>query len=610
MSTALRQRGQGLIALLLVLTIGASWFLVSRLDAISGDLAPQRRTHNAAALAEAKQALIGYVARKAAETSQNEPGALPCPEAAGSAGTASTEGTPAPNLALPAVGRLPWKTLGIDRLVDASGEPLWYAVANGWGNCAAAQTVINSNCTSSASMTCYTGQFTVNGRPRAAVALIIAPGPALAAANAGCGTTRNQLDPVNGRKAPAAGIDPANYVECYSGASFATTGASGSYNDQVVLVTAEELLPAIEAAVADRFERQIAPQLRTAYSAAPWSSGAALPFAVPFGDPSATPANRFEGSATPGSRGLLPVNYAFDGACTCASPPCVCTMNACTTGSDARCDPSFVAWGGATISQASGGGSLQSYSCSASGTPSTLTCTLDTYVDLATLLFGDGRITLNIDAKANNVGMALRKINLPSSGQAPAITGIDTSYLYSPIGYDITSATLDGAGAATLRINARLPATSGNILAILGGLTCNVLGIPLCYRHTITIPMGLLGDHPLVDPTDSTYSWFTRNKWHEASYYAVAAGLLPGGGGSCTTGTSCLQVAYDPDSGKQRALVILSGRSLSNTPRPNGTLGDWLEGDNADGASPFAIRDPSMYPNRSFNDRIAVIDSN
>lgn len=610
MTCALRQRGQGLIALLLVLSIGASWFLVSRLDAVSGDFTPERRKHNAAVLAEAKRALIGYVARRAAETSQNEPGALPCPEAAGSAGVAASEGTPAPNLTLPAVGRLPWKTLGIDRLVDASGEPLWYAVANGWGNCAAAQTVINSNCTSSPGMTCYTGQLTVDARPRAAVAMIIAPGPALTAANAACGTTRNQMDAVAGRKSPAPGIDPANYVECYSGASFSTGGASGSYNDQVVLVTAEELLPAIEAAVADRFERQIAPQLRTAYSAAPWSGGTALPFAVPFGDPSASPTSKFEGSAVPGSRGLLPVSYAFNGACTCASPPCVCAMNACTTGSDARCDPSFVAWSGASISQTGGGGSLQSYSCSASGTPSTLTCTLNTYVDLATLLFGDGRITLNIDAAASNVGMALRKLNLPSSGRAPAITGIDTSYAYSPIGYNITSATLNSAGAATVRVNARLPATSGNPLAVLGALTCNVLGIPLCYRHTITIPMGLLGDHPLVDPTDTTYNWFTRNKWHEVSYYAVAAGLLPGGGGSCTTGTSCLQVAYDPDSGKERALIILSGRSLSNAARPNGTLADWLEGDNADGASPFALRDPSRLFNRSFNDRIAVIDSN
>ena len=122
--------------------------------------------------------------------------------------------------------------------------------------------------------------------------------------------------------------------------------------------------------------------------------------------------------------------------------------------------------------------------------------------------------------------------------------------------------------------------------------------------------MGLLSDHPLVDESDTTYKWFLRNKWHQVSYYAVAPGILPSGARSCTTAVDCLQVDYHANLGKQRGLIVISGRSLTGLPRPNGTLSDWLEGANADGTSPFTLRDPSLVMKRSFNDRIAVIDSN
>jgi len=594
------QRGATLIAMLAILILGASWLLVSRLDALSGDLTAVRRNHNAAVLAEAKRALIGYLAMRAADTSEDEPGALPCPEPAGSAGGAS-EGSAAGTLALPAVGRLPWKTLGIDQLRDASGEPLWYALADGWGKCGAASTVINSNCASSSADLCWTGQLTVGGQANAAVALIMAPG----AAQSG-----------QARSAPAAGIAPANYLECYS-----TAAAPGAFsmpacssNDLVIKVTAEDLLPAIEAAVADRFQRQIAPQLRAVYSASPWVSGQVLPFAVPFGNPSSDagnldPAKKLQGLfATP--QGLLPLNYAYTGPCTCGTPPCTCTLTACTTGTDARCDPSFVAWSGATVTKTGGPANLETFNCTIGGTPTTLTCTLDLSVGLVDALLGNTSMTFNLDAVAANAGMALRKVNTPASGRAPALTGIDTTYKNSPIGYDIPQATMAASGAATIRIDAQVPAGGGSILAVLGALTCNVLGIDLCHRHTVTVPMALLSDHPLVDPSDTTYSWFPRNKWQEVSYYAAAPGLLPGGGGSCTTSGTCLRVSYHPDDGKQRGLIVLSGRSLSGAVRPNGTLADWLEGVNADGASPFAVRDAALTINRSFNDRFAVIDSN
>src|SRR6267378_4714643 len=151
-----QQRGAALLVLLAVLVLGASWFLVSRLDALSaGIFTPSNRNHNALVLSQAKQALIGYVAMNAAQSGENNPGRFPCPEGAALVGT-SAEGISAPYVYVgppplnaptcATVGRLPWRTLGLDKLVDSSAEPLWYVVSPAWQLVTSATTLtINSN---------------------------------------------------------------------------------------------------------------------------------------------------------------------------------------------------------------------------------------------------------------------------------------------------------------------------------------------------------------------------------------------------------------------------------------------------------------------------------
>src|SRR5207247_6324788 len=189
---------------------------------------------------------------------ENNPGRFPCPEGAALVGT-SAEGISAPYVGPPnaptcaTVGRLPWRTLGLDKLVDSSAEPLWYVVSPGWQLVTSTTTLtINSN---------TIGQLNVDGQ--AAVALIIAPGAAMnVAASAGC-TARNQV-----RSAPAPTIDARDYIECFNTgtSTFATTGPTTSFNDQVVRITVADVMPAIEAAIAHRFRRDIAPVIRSTYS--------------------------------------------------------------------------------------------------------------------------------------------------------------------------------------------------------------------------------------------------------------------------------------------------------------------------------------------------------
>ena len=237
------QRGAALLVLLAVLVLGASWFMVSRTSALSaGIFTASNRNHNALVLSQAKQALIGYVAMNAAQSGEKNPGRFPCPEGAALVGT-SAEGISAPYVGPPnaptcaTVGRLPWRTLGLDKLVDSSAEPLWYVVSPAWQLVTSATTLtINSN---------TIGQLNVDAQPNAAVALIIAPGAAMnVLASAGC-TARNQA-----RSAPSPTIDARDYIECFNTgtSTFTTTGPTTSFNDQVVRITVADVMPAIEAA--------------------------------------------------------------------------------------------------------------------------------------------------------------------------------------------------------------------------------------------------------------------------------------------------------------------------------------------------------------------------
>ena len=161
------QRGFALIAIVSLLVLMSAYLLVKQLNAST---TADKSNHNAKVLNRAKQALIGYVAQHTALASEDNPGRLPCPEAAANYGDPAQEGIAAPFCTLPAVGRLPWRTLGLDKLVDAALEPLWYVVSPGWALPSSGATLtINSN---------TTGQLTIDGVANDAVALIIAPGAA------------------------------------------------------------------------------------------------------------------------------------------------------------------------------------------------------------------------------------------------------------------------------------------------------------------------------------------------------------------------------------------------------------------------------------------------
>jgi hypothetical protein len=573
-----------MIALLSLVVLITAYLLVRQFGD-SNLLTSARRNDNAKVLNQAKQALIGYAVQQASQPDESNPGRLPCPEPAGNFGTVN-EGIAAGSCTLPAVGRLPWRTLGIDKLADAASEPLWYVVSNGWALPSSSATLtINSN---------TQGQLTVDGAANDSVALIIAPGPAFTApATPGCAAW-TQTRPTSG--AP----DLRNYLECDNAtspadASFVTTGPGGSFNDQVLRVTTSDLLPEIEAAIAMRIQREIVPVLKGVYASSQWglsTMNPLFPFAAPFTNPGT--ADYRGGAGT--FQGLLPFSYS----------------QACNPLTDPRCSTTFVNWNTAVVPTVTATNGI------IIGTP---TCTVSATVarcDGTYAGFVGQTVQLQMTARANNVAMTLRSID-------PTQTAVryGQSFL-GPSSPGAETGTFNSDGSANMVTTGAVPGFD------------NVAPLNVSVLFRITANIGMLTDHwllsaadpppsnspstcPTTTPSPPNYwctGWFVRNEWYRLVYYAAAQGNTVGGlpTPACTTGIDCLSVANVTPAGKQRAILILAGRSLNNSPRPNGNLADFLEFGNADGNTIFEQQPISRVLNTAlkapFNDRVVVLDAN
>lgn len=593
-SMSSRQQGAALMVMCVILVLAACWWLVSTYAA-NFDRTALDREHNARVLSRAKHALIGYVAHRVNHPAnplaarEAHPGRLPCPEVDANIGTAS-EGEAAGVCTLPAVGRLPWKTLGIDKLTDASGEPLWYVVSEGWTlTPTATPLALNSN---------TRGQLTVDGLANAAAALLIAPGAALSIQG-----SANCTALVQARSAPAPGIDLRNYLDCQNAtspadSSFATAGPSGSFNDQVLAVSAADIWSIVEGAVAARLVRDVLPTLQdafAAYSDAQWGGSAAapiLPFAQPFADNSMQP-----------YQGALPL-WRSQG-CTATGP-----------NPDPWCDPNFVHWAvndpdpvaypnpsavksvfGSRTANISG-----TPNCVSSSTSQVVSCTISYSEDcggglnLAYVLGGTCYLELQVSvrARAKNVGRALRAFT--TDANPVFVDG-------SPWPLVSHAAPINNTGAAAADIRIELPPASCTCFLVL----CLLFPCNASNTVTVTVPIGIFRDHPALTTlfnvgTDS--EWFTKNRWYETTYYAAAPRHAPDGSPHDCRPANCLTVSGGSLPGDVRALIGMTGYSLSGLARPNANFSDYLDSTaNRDGNTAFEQK----LAGRSFNDRFFAV---
>ena len=124
--------------MLTIIVTGMSVALLSMLSTTT--LKNVRQEATAAALAQAKEALIGYAVTYRDNDHSNEVfGYLPLPDLGSSRNRTAQEGNAAANFSgnaknLTVIGRLPWRALALPPLRDGQGECLWYAVSGSFKN--------------------------------------------------------------------------------------------------------------------------------------------------------------------------------------------------------------------------------------------------------------------------------------------------------------------------------------------------------------------------------------------------------------------------------------------------------------------------------------------
>ena len=233
-----RQRGVALLlALLIALTLSLTLFFKTTTTA-TARLARERATDSA--LAQAKAALIAWSVVQGdlgQSGSTRRPGTLPCPDIDNS-GTQTSSCSAAGGKT---IGRLPWKTLGIDDLRDADGERLWYVLSDDFRRPGLNDKVINSDTLGSLQLYAADGTTLLTPTGEELAAIVFSSGPPLAGQDrvAGPNLAANYLDaanPWNNATAPGPFI---------SGPLKGTQG-DVVINDRIMALSSRELIAAIE----------------------------------------------------------------------------------------------------------------------------------------------------------------------------------------------------------------------------------------------------------------------------------------------------------------------------------------------------------------------------
>lgn len=244
-----RQRENGaalLLTLLILLLIGCS-LLLSRQTA-PGSAAMRNDAFDIDQLEQAKKALIAYAA-----SHPTQPGGLPCPDDDGD-GNADNNGINCKNY----LGRLPWKTLDLPTLRDATGECLWYAVSKdyrsvlpannrGIGNPPRYQ--LNDGLSGDIGLLDAKGTALPAG-DSPAIAVIFVAGPELPGQQRTtdnttlCGSNRaaaNYLDSAQGIDNSAVG----DAIAAGSGAQIILGDTASAFNDRIVWINRDQLFAAV-----------------------------------------------------------------------------------------------------------------------------------------------------------------------------------------------------------------------------------------------------------------------------------------------------------------------------------------------------------------------------
>ena len=283
-----RERGAGLILFFLLIGIGILALFAGVTNTNSTKFGRDRATDQA--LARARTALLAWSVSQGGLTGNPRPGEFPCPDT-------NNDGQAEPTCIAGRLGRLPWKTLGIEQPIDGSGESLWYVVSGPYRTFANNSNPINSDTRGNITVYAANGIDKISGE---AVAVILSPGPPVAGqsrstlTSTACATTGTTV--TQDRCAT-------NFLETANGINNAATHGPfiagnplSSFNDRLVTLTTKDIIPLVE----QRVGREVKAALAAYYAANSY-----YPFAAKYDD---TTGN----CAMNNRRGRLPLSIRVD----------------------------------------------------------------------------------------------------------------------------------------------------------------------------------------------------------------------------------------------------------------------------------------------------------
>lgn len=244
------QHGAALMIMVIVMVTGLTTLVVRSLSIV--DIRNERQAKTSTALAQAKDALIGYAITYGDTHIGEVHGYLPCPDIDGK----DISGNPAEGSAkancgnknVSQIGRLPWRTLNLAPLRDGDSECLWYAVSGTYKN--NPQTGL-MNWDNNGQFQVYAADGTrLDSNNNQIVAVIFAPGMARDGQN-----RSNSGAPICGGNYNAPAYLDSNTTHGINNASVSTVASAvsrfvqgendGAVNDRMVFITRQELWSAM-----------------------------------------------------------------------------------------------------------------------------------------------------------------------------------------------------------------------------------------------------------------------------------------------------------------------------------------------------------------------------
>jgi len=249
--TKQNQRGFALLLFMMVfigvVTVGFSGLLTSSIKKKNAEALAK----NIKVLKKAKEALLSYAVKYSVQGDLNKMGKLPCPDVSSGTNLEGSQDANCGSRGVNAVGLFPFKSLGLGKIEDASGECLWYVVSGDYKNSEAAS-MLNEDTVGYLNLVDENGNLMHGGtEDDFPIALIISPGPALTGQNRTpdaalpeCKANYTMSNYLEG----GSNIDYATDLPAsadtlwrFLSSSFSTKLENSDHNDQVIAIYKDEL---------------------------------------------------------------------------------------------------------------------------------------------------------------------------------------------------------------------------------------------------------------------------------------------------------------------------------------------------------------------------------